>query len=201
MSSAARSAVLGGAVLLAGGALAATGLAESSRADVAALHVTRLAPLTVSGSGFKAAESVTARATGSVTGTAKGTATAAGKVTLTFTKLKVTACSAYKIKATGARGTTATLTKSAAATCAKATATVDFGSAVVVKGSGFKPGEKLTVTLIADGTRTRIVSATAKGLLQVSFGALALSNCSAYTLKIMGSLGSKFSKSQAAVPC
>ena len=65
---------------------------------------------------------------------------------------------------------------------------------MIVIGSRFKPGEHLSVTLIADGTRTKVGIASAKGLLNLSFGALALSNCSAYTLKITGNKGSTFKK-------
>jgi len=183
-------------------AVVVTGAAQAHvvRQAKASLHVVRLKPLTVRGSGFKAKEKVVLRLSGAGTGIARGTATASGSVTLTFPKALVTTCSPYVLRASGAGGTTATLKNTVAAAC-KPIATVDFGAAVVVTGSHFKPGERLTVTLVADGTRTKTVAASAKGLLNVSFGALALSNCSAYTLKIKGSKGSTFTKSQAAVPC
>ena len=187
-------------VLFTSAVLAGAGLARVDRQAKAALHVVRLKPLTVKGSGFKAKEKVVLRLSGAGTGTARGTATASGSVTLTFPNVSVTTCSPYVLHASGASGTTATLKNTVGAAC-KPVANVDFGASVIVTGSRFKPGERLTVTLIADGTRTRTVAASAKGLLTVSFGALALSNCSAYTLRITGSKGSRFTKSQSAVPC
>jgi hypothetical protein len=195
-----RVASLGALVLVLCAVLAGAGQARGVRQAKAALHVVRLKPFTVKGSGFKAKEKVVLRLTGAGAGIARGTATASGSVTLTFPKVSVTTCSAYVLHASGASGTTATLKNIVGAAC-KPVANVDFGAAVIVTGSRFQPGERLTVTLIADGTRTRTVAASAKGLLTVSFGALALSNCSAYTLKITGSKGSSFTKSQSAVPC
>lgn len=174
--------------------------AQITRQAKATLHVVKLSPLTVKGSGFKAKEKVVLRLSGAGAGVARATATAAGGVTLTFPKVSVTACSAYVLRASGAAGTTVTLKNTVGAAC-KPVATVDFGANVIVIGSHFQPGERLTVTLIADGTRTRTVAASAKGLLNVSFGALPLSNCSAYTLKITGSKGSKFTKTQEQIPC
>jgi hypothetical protein len=184
-------------VLLVLSVLAGAGHARVAKATV---HVVRLKPLTVTVSGLKPGELVVARLTGAATGTAKGTATAAGFVKLTFPKASLTACSVYALRATGAKGSVATLKSAVGAAC-KPKATVDFGASVVVTGSNFRPAEHLTVTLIADGTRTRTAVASAKGLLHVSFGALPLSNCSAYTLKITGSKGSTFKKVQPALPC
>jgi len=187
-------------IVLCAAVFAGAAQAQVARQAKASLHVVKLSPLTVKGSGFKAKETVVLRLSGAGTGTARGTATAGGVVTLTFPKVKMTACSAYVLRASGATGTSATLKNSIGAAC-KPVATIDFGAQVIVTGSHFQPGERLTVTLVADGTRTRTVAASAKGLLNVSFGALPLSNCSAYTLKITGTKGSKFTKSQQAVPC
>jgi len=183
-------------------AVVVTGAAQAHvvRQAKASLHVVRLKPLTVRGSGFKAKEKVVLRLSGAGAGIARGTANANGSVTLTFRSVSVTTCSAYVLRASGAAGTSATLKNTVGAAC-RPVATVDFGASVIVIGSHFQPGERLTVTLIADGTRTRTVAASAKGLLNVSFGALPLSNCSAYTLKITGSKGSKFTKTQEQIPC
>jgi hypothetical protein len=183
-------------------AVVVTGAAQAHvvRQAKASLHVVRLKPLTVRGSGFKAKEKVVLRLSGAGAGIARGTANASGSVTLTFPSASVTTCSAYVLRASGAAGSSATLKNTVGAAC-RPVATVDFGASVIVIGSHFQPGERLTVTLIADGTRTRTVAASAKGLLNVSFGALPLSSCSAYTLKITGSKGSKFTKSQAQNPC
>jgi hypothetical protein len=177
--------------------LASAGQARVAKATV---HVVRLKPLTVTISGLKPGELVVAKLTGAATATAKGKATASGSVKLTFPKASFTTCSAYSLRATGAKGSVATLKSTVGAAC-KPKATVDFGASVIVMGSNFKPAERLTVTLIADGTRTRSAVASAKGLLHLSFGALPLSNCSAYTLKIKGSKGSTFTKVQPALPC
>jgi hypothetical protein len=174
--------------------------AGHARAAKATLHVVRLKPLTVKVTGFKPGEPVVLKLTGAKTGSAKGTAGATGSVTLTFPKAALTTCTAYTLRATGTKGSVATLKPTLGAAC-RPTATVDFGSSVIVIGSRFQPGERLTVTLIADGTRTKAVAASAKGLLHLSFGALPLSNCSAYTLKITGSKGSTFKKVQPALPC
>jgi hypothetical protein len=183
-------------------AVVVTGAAQAHvvRQAKASLHVVRLKPLTVKGSGFKAKEKVVLRLSGAGAGIARGTANASGSVTLTFPSASVTTCSAYVLRASGAAGSSATLKNTVGAAC-RPVATVDFGASVIVIGSHFQPGERLTVTLIADGTRTRTVAASAKGLLNVSFGALPLSNCSAYTLRITGSKGSKFTKTQEQIPC
>jgi hypothetical protein len=188
-------------VLAAGVLAAAAGAGRTpTRQAKATLHVVRLKPFTVRGIGFKAKEKVVLRLTGAGTGTATGTATAGGTVTLTLPRASVTACSPYVLRAIGATGTVATLKNVIGLAC-KPTATVDFGMTVIVTGSRFQPGERLTVTLVADGTRTRPATATSRGSFQANFGALPLSNCSAYTLKITGSKGSKFTKTQQAVPC
>ena len=132
----------------------------------ASLHVVRLKPLTVRGSGFKPKEKVVLRLSGAGAGIARGAANAIGSVTLTFPKVAVTTCTAYVLRASGAGGTTATLKNTVGAAC-RPIASIDFGASVIVTGSHFQPGERLTVTLIADGTRTRTVAASAKGLLNV----------------------------------
>jgi hypothetical protein len=187
-------------LVLAVGVLAAPAGAGQARQAAATLHVVRLKPFTVRGVGFKANEKVVLRLTGAGTGTATGKATVGGTVTLTVPGAAVTACSPYVLRAVGTSGSIATLRNIVGAAC-KPVATVDFGASVIVIGSHFQPGERLTVTLVADGTRTRPATATSKGSFQANFGALPLSNCSAYTLKITGSKGSKFTKTQPAVPC
>jgi hypothetical protein len=180
--------------------LATGAVARDARAAKAAVVVVKLKPLTVKVSGLKPSEPVTLRLTGDATGTVKGTASATGTVVLKLPKATLTTCSSFSLRAVGTKGSVATLKKTAGAAC-KPTATVDFGSSVIVIGSRFKPGEHLSVTLIADGTRTKVGIASAKGLLNLSFGALPLSNCSAYTLKITGNKGSTFKKVQPALPC
>lgn len=184
--------------MLPGAVLGAAQTRGTHRAK-ATLQVVRLKPFTVTGKGFKPRERVVLRLSGDATGTARGTANARGIFSATFSKA-LTSCSVYTVRATGAGGTRATLAATLRAAC-KPVATADFGPRAIVKGSRFRPGERLTVTLIGDGTRTRRVTANAKGQMEVDFGALSLSNCSAYTLKIKGSKGSTFTKTHPTVPC
>jgi hypothetical protein len=193
-------AVVGVVGLVTASALVASGPTFGATGAKATLHVVRLKPFTVRGSGFKPAERVTVTLAGGPKGTAVGTANGSGTFTVTFSKAAVTACSAYVLHATGSVGSRATFTATLAPAC-RPTATVDFGATVVVTGTHFRPGERLTVTLVADGNRTRAATASATGSFQVSFGALPLSNCSAYTLRVIGSKGSRFIKQQAAAPC
>ena len=142
--------------------LATPGLAHNVRAAKAAVVVVKLKPLTVKVSGLKASEPIVLRLTGDSTGTARGTASATGTVTLKLPKATLTTCSSFTLRALGTKGSVATLKKTAGAAC-KPTATVDFGSSVIVIGSRFKPGEHLSVTLIADGTRTKVGIAAREG--------------------------------------
>jgi hypothetical protein len=86
----------------------------------------------------------------------------------------------------------------------KPTAAISFGAEVAVKGKYFKPREKVTVTLTSatiSGHWTRKATATKTGTFSASFGHIALSSCNQYTLKVVGSLKSKFTTSHDVVPC
>lgn len=79
-----------------------------------------------------------------------------------------------------------------------------FTPDVVVKGTHFKKRERLTVTLSSTTIAkrwTKKVRATATGRFSADFGALPLSSCNQYTLKVVGSLKSRFTTSHAFVPC
>jgi len=191
-------AVLMGAACI-GAALVGAGQARAAPQARATLQVVRLKPFTVRGAGFKANERVVLRLTGDAIGTARGTATARGRFTVKFSRA-LTSCSAFTLRAIGARGTRVVLKPILRAAC-KPVVTADFGPQSIVKGSRFKPGERLRVTLIGDGTRTRTVTANPKGQFEVDFGTLSLSNCSLYTIKIRGSKGSVFTSTHLAVPC
>jgi hypothetical protein len=97
-------------------------------------------------------------------------------------------------------GSVAVLSAGAAAK-PKPTASADFATSVTVTGAHFKAKEKLTVLLIHDTTYKRLVTATAKGAFTADFGHLPLNSCYAYTLKVTGKLGSKFTYVHAVVPC
>ena len=86
----------------------------------------------------------------------------------------------------------------------KPTATVAFGADVSVKGKYFKKREKLTVTLSTTTTSqkwTKKATATATGAFTLSFGHISLNSCNQYTLKVVGSMKSRFTTSHDLVPC
>jgi hypothetical protein len=76
---------------------------------------------------------------------------------------------------------------------------------VEAKGKGFKKGEMLTVTLSSstiEMTWTKKVRATMTGTFTADFGsATGLNSCDQYTLKVVGSLKSRFTTSHDFVPC
>lgn len=171
-------------------------------ATKATLKVVKLKPLTIRGTGFKSGERVTFKLSSGLTGSARATATAAGAVTVAFPKAKVTACTSYAVRAVGASGTHATL-KPVLKTSCKATAAVKFeGTSVVIVGTQFRPGESVKVSFVANGEpHARTTRASSSGTIRVDFGALPISECSPYKLTIVGSLGSRVTMSQDALPC
>jgi hypothetical protein len=167
----------------------------------ATLRVTRLNPLTIRATGFKAGERVVVTLTaGTSKKTGQATAGATGAVTVTISGAGLTRCTAYSLRASGSKGGVATFKATVAPTC-KPDATVTFGSTVAVIGKHFRPHERLTVKFVADEARTKIATATGVGSFVAGFGALPLSECSGYTLNIVGSLGSRFTKTKQTVPC
>ena len=190
-----------GAVLVAALVVAGANAAPSVAAK-ATLKVVKLKPLTVRGTGFKSGERVTFRLSAGLTGTARATATAAGAVVAVFPKAKATSCTSYALRAVGASGTRVTFKATSKGSC-KAVAAVKLdGPTVVIAGTRFRPGEKVTVTFVAnEEPHTQHVRASSKGTFRVDLGALPVSGCSAYKLTVMGSLGSRVSMSQDALPC
>jgi hypothetical protein len=84
----------------------------------------------------------------------------------------------------------------------KPTVSITFTPVVTVKGKRFKKLETVTVKLKdPDHTWTRKVRANKLGTFSVGFGALALNDCSEYTLTAVGSLKSRYSFSHSLVPC
>jgi hypothetical protein len=180
-------------------AVAATAPAAATKATV---RIVKLSPLTIRGTGFKPAEQVTVTLSAGAAGSARGIATAAGTVTVTIPKAKVTACTAYTLRAVGATGTKVTFKRTVAASCKPAAALKFTGSDVLVSGTHFRPGEKLSVILIeGGGPHKKSATANPAGSFGVNFGALPMSECTAYKLTITGSLGSRFAHQQEALPC
>jgi hypothetical protein len=87
----------------------------------------------------------------------------------------------------------------------KPTATLTFSTEVTVRGKYFKKRERLTLTLTSSTIEkkwTKRVRATAKGTFTANFGsATGLNSCNQYTLKVVGSLKSRFTTSHDFVPC
>jgi hypothetical protein len=182
--------------------LGATGQSASGATTKAALRVVKLKPFTIGGSGFKPQERVTMRLSGGVKGNARGTATARGRITVSFPKAKVTACTGYTLRAVGAAGTKVTFKRTVTASCKPAAALKFTGTDVVVSGTHYRPGEKLSVTLVeGGGSHKKAAEASSAGAFRVDFGALPMNACTAYKLTITGSLGSRFSTSREALPC
>ena len=181
------------------GAVASAAPAAPAKATV---KIVKLNPLTIRGAGFKPTERVTVTLSAGAVGSARGTATAAGIVTITIPKAKVTACTAYTLRAVGAAGTRVTFKRTVAASCKPAAALKFTGSDVLVSGTHFRPGERLSVILVeGGGSHKRSATANPAGSFGVNFGALPMSECTAYKLTITGSLGSRFAHSQEALPC
>jgi hypothetical protein len=86
----------------------------------------------------------------------------------------------------------------------KPTATITFGADVAVKGKYFKKREKLTITVSSATINekwTKKATATATGAFALSFGHIALNSCDQYTLKVVGSMKSRYTTSHDFVPC
>jgi hypothetical protein len=83
----------------------------------------------------------------------------------------------------------------------KPSAAVVFAQSVSIVGRHFKPRERVSVTLVGFETYKRHVRATAAGSFRVDLGAISLSDCNAYTLKVVGALGSRFSLAHPTAPC
>lgn len=194
-----RAAVFAALLALLIGSIATAAPAAAAKATV---KIVKLSPLTIRGAGFKPAERVTITLSAGAAGSARGTATAAGVVTVTIPKAKVTACTAYTLRAVGATGTRVTFKRTVAASC-KPTAALKFtGSDVLLSGTHFRPGEKLSVVLVeGGGPHRKSATASPAGSFSVNFGALPMSECTAYKLTITGSLGSRYAHSQEALPC
>jgi uncharacterized protein YjeT (DUF2065 family) len=194
-----RAAVFAALVAILIGAVATVAPAAVTKATV---KIVKLSPLTIRGSGFKPTERVTVTLSAGAAGTARATATAAGVVTVSLPKAKVTACTAYTLRAVGSAGTKVTFRRTVTAACKPAAALKFSGTDVVVAGTHFRPGEKLSVTLVeGGGPHKKSATASSTGAFNANFGALPMNDCTAYKLTITGSLGSRFAHSQEALPC
>jgi hypothetical protein len=83
----------------------------------------------------------------------------------------------------------------------KPSAEVVFAQGVTIVGKHFKRREHVKVTLVGFKTYTRSIRATVTGTFKVDLGAISLNDCNAYTLKVVGLLGSRFSLEHPTAPC
>lgn len=86
----------------------------------------------------------------------------------------------------------AALTLASTATAAPARLTVTAVDPFTVRGSGFHPGERVLVVVVSGGDRAskRVVAGTT-GRFVVRFPAVQLNSCAAYTVRTVGSEGSR----------
>jgi hypothetical protein len=190
---------------------ATTGLAAPrSEATSVAGHkptaaLTFAVKVTAKGKYFKKREMLTVTLSSSTikkTWTKKVRATAKGTFTADFgSATGLTSSDPYTLKVVGSlksRFTTSVVPH-------KPTAELTFATGVEAKGKGFKKGEMLTVTLSSstiEMTWTKKVRATVNGTFSADFGsATGLNSCDQYTLKVVGSLKSRFTTSHDFVPC
>jgi hypothetical protein len=164
-----------------------------------ALRVVRLSPLTIQGAHFKGAERVTVTLLAPKRASATIVAGASGTFTVAFRGVRSGKC-AYSARARGARGSAATLKATTKPAC-RPKAQVEFGSSVVVKGSNFRPSERVTITIAGNETWTAHAVASARGTFAADLGAIALSDCDGYTLRVTGSKGSRFALRHDQAPC
>jgi len=63
-------------------------------------------------------------------------------------------------------------------------------SPVVVRGTGFLPGERVTVTVSAKKTYSKIVTASRLGVFRATFQGSSIGYCQFYSVRAKGSRGS-----------
>jgi hypothetical protein len=198
-----RTVVAASLLALMSGALTESAFTAATETRKATLKVVKLKPFTIRGTGFESREKVTVTLKAGPRWTARATATTRGTVGVSFPKVNVTACTPFTLRAVGEAGTRATSKRAITATACRPAAAVKLEiTSVVIVGARFRPGEKLSVTLVVDGApHRRGGRAGSTGVFKVDFGALPMNKCSAYSLTVKGSLGSRFSTSREALPC
>ena len=77
-----------------------------------------------------------------------------------------------------------------AGTRAKAKVMVMSTAPVTVRGTSFHPRERVTVTVIASSTRTKIVKANSRGAFTATFTRFAIGHCQGYEIRANGNHGS-----------
>src|ERR1051326_8040100 len=78
----------------------------------------------------------------------------------------------------------------AAASMNTARVSVATASPVSVRGTGFKSGERVTLTVSAKLTRRKTVDANARGAFRTTFSHFSIARCQAYMVVAKGTRGS-----------
>ena len=78
----------------------------------------------------------------------------------------------------------------ASASTSTAHVSVPSLSPFTVHGTGFHASERVRVTLMANGTQWKTVSASARGRFTTAFARVKLGSCSMYTVRARGNRGS-----------
>jgi hypothetical protein len=68
--------------------------------------------------------------------------------------------------------------------------TITSRSPVVVRGTGFRPSERVTVSFWAKATYRKVVTASRLGAFRVTFRGVAIGSCQSYSAQAKGSRGS-----------
>lgn len=81
-------------------------------------------------------------------------------------------------------------TASASISSRTAHITITSRAPVVVRGTGFQPSERVTVTASAKSTHRKVVTATRLGAFRVTFRGFSIGNCQFYSAQAKGNRGS-----------
>jgi hypothetical protein len=84
----------------------------------------------------------------------------------------------------------ALIASTAVAATPRARLVVMTTSPVSVQGTGFRAGERVTVTLMAGDTRRKAVTANAQGRFGVRFSGVSIQPCEGYFIRAEGRRGS-----------
>ena len=78
----------------------------------------------------------------------------------------------------------------AGASQARARVSIVSAGPFTIHGAGFRSRERVTVTVAANGTSTKIVRATRRGAFTVTFKGFSVPHCEGYTVRAKGNRGS-----------
>ena len=85
---------------------------------------------------------------------------------------------------------TALLPAAASGSAARAHILLTSQAPVAVRGTGFRPRERVVVTVVTTTTRTKRVTVSRRGVFSVRFPGISIERCEAYEVRARGSRGS-----------